>query len=204
MFTCGSSTALFIHTGFTHTHTLLVIRRTEYRPTIDKANSLVSHSAPSKPPLHTHQPEWPTSGPGSAPFPWWTSSVGVHRYISLMLGDQGLASSSNLPPQRSESLPQSLLERALTDPPTKSHLRLIITPLWLTWQICYIFWIFIQKKKSESAQIGNGRSGFLKIRCWPVMMTNFAGLRIVRVIIAIINGNICVLTPFMSNKLKTA
>lgn len=37
---------------------LLAIRRTEYKPAIDKANSLVSHSAPSKPPLNAHQHEW--------------------------------------------------------------------------------------------------------------------------------------------------
>lgn len=32
--------------------------RTEYRPAIDKANSLVPHSPPSRPPLNTHQHEW--------------------------------------------------------------------------------------------------------------------------------------------------
>ena len=32
----------------------LAIRRAEYRPAIDKANSLVPHSLPSKPPLYAH------------------------------------------------------------------------------------------------------------------------------------------------------
>lgn len=32
--------------------------RTEYRPAIDKANSLVPHSAPSKAPLKAHHREW--------------------------------------------------------------------------------------------------------------------------------------------------
>ncbi|MEQ2166183.1 hypothetical protein GOODEAATRI_025269, partial [Goodea atripinnis] len=56
MFTCGPSAALFMPP--------LAIRKTEYRPTIDKTNSLVSHSAPSKPPLDAHQPEWAARGPG--------------------------------------------------------------------------------------------------------------------------------------------
>lgn len=34
----------------------LAIRRAEHRPAIDKANSLVPHSPPSKPPLNVHRP----------------------------------------------------------------------------------------------------------------------------------------------------
>lgn len=56
------------HTGKMFTWTInsavdvpLAIRRTEYRPAIDKANSLVPHSPPSKPPLTAHQHEWVTS-----------------------------------------------------------------------------------------------------------------------------------------------
>lgn len=43
----------------------MAIRRTEYRPAIDKANSLVPHSPPSKLPLNTHQHEWAAPHTGS-------------------------------------------------------------------------------------------------------------------------------------------
>lgn len=36
----------------------LPLWRTENRPAIDETNSLVPHSAPSKPPLCAHQHEW--------------------------------------------------------------------------------------------------------------------------------------------------
>lgn len=57
----------------------LAIRRTEHRPAIDKANSLVPHSAPSKPPLNAHQHWWVHSGS-------WTSRTSWLRADGRWLG----------------------------------------------------------------------------------------------------------------------
>lgn len=55
--------------------------RTEYRPAIDKANSLVPHSAPSKPPLYT-----PITVSGSHPLLFMDSVEHILPALSLVTG----------------------------------------------------------------------------------------------------------------------
>lgn len=60
---------------------LLAIRRPEYRPAIDEANSLVPHSPPSKPPLNAHRHEWVAPHTGS----WGSHTFCLYADIMVLV-----------------------------------------------------------------------------------------------------------------------